>query len=227
MTNQIGTLNEKPLHAALKDWYAQPNDQFEVPLNRFVIDIVRGDLLIEIQTRSFAAMKRKLLKLTPDYSVHLVHPIATQKWIIKIDDDGTENDRRKSPKQGSVEQVFTELVSFPKLIKNPNFSLEVLLIHEEEIRKFVGRKKAWRKRGWRTEERRLVDVVDRARFDSPADLAGLIPESLAEPFTTADLASAIKKPRRLAQQMVYCLREMEAIQSVGHQKRSILYTRCL
>ena len=26
----IGLLNEKPLHASLKQWYAQPGDQFEV-----------------------------------------------------------------------------------------------------------------------------------------------------------------------------------------------------
>ncbi len=34
----IGLLNEKPLHASLKEWYAQPGDQFEVPVDGFVID---------------------------------------------------------------------------------------------------------------------------------------------------------------------------------------------
>ena len=48
--NTIGTLNEKPLHAALKDWCARPGDQFEVFVDGFVVDIVRGNLLIEIQT---------------------------------------------------------------------------------------------------------------------------------------------------------------------------------
>ena len=218
-------LNEKPLHAALKDWYAQPSDRFEVPFDGFVIDIVRGEQLIEIQTRSFSAMKRKLNKLTDQHKVHLIHPIATQKWIVKLQEDETELERRKSPKRGSVEQIFTELVSFPTLIANPNFTIEVVLIHEEEIRHFVGRKKAWRKRGWRTEERRLLTVVDQARFESPADFGALIPTSVVEPFTTADLASAIKKPRRLAQQMVYCLREMGVIESVGREKQGILYIK--
>jgi hypothetical protein len=27
----IGLLNEKPLHASLKEWYAQPGDRFEEP----------------------------------------------------------------------------------------------------------------------------------------------------------------------------------------------------
>ncbi len=54
--SNIGTLNEKPLHAALKEYYAKPDDQFEVSVDGFVIDIVQGDLLIEIQTGNFASI---------------------------------------------------------------------------------------------------------------------------------------------------------------------------
>ena len=39
----IGLLNEKPLHASLKQWYARPGDRFEVPVHGFVIDIVRDE----------------------------------------------------------------------------------------------------------------------------------------------------------------------------------------
>jgi hypothetical protein len=46
----IGQLNEKALHASLKQWYARPGDRFEVAVGGFVIDIVRAELLIEIQT---------------------------------------------------------------------------------------------------------------------------------------------------------------------------------
>ena len=77
----IGTLNEKPLHAALKAWYAQPGDQLEAKVDGYIIDIVRGDLLVEIQTRNFAAIKRKLLALVPHHPVQLVYPIAREKWI--------------------------------------------------------------------------------------------------------------------------------------------------
>lgn len=51
--NQIGELNEKPLHAALKAWYAGPGTRMEVPVDCgqrvYVIDLLQGDLLIEIQ----------------------------------------------------------------------------------------------------------------------------------------------------------------------------------
>jgi hypothetical protein len=38
----IGLLNEKPLHAALKQWYSRSRDRFEIAVGSFVIDIVRA-----------------------------------------------------------------------------------------------------------------------------------------------------------------------------------------
>jgi len=229
-TQKIGTLNESPLHAALKEWYAQPGDQIEIPVEGFVVDIVRrhpltaSDLLVEVQTGNFSSIKHKLIALTASHPVRLVYPVARNKWLVKLPKDGqSQVRRRKSPKHGGFENLFEELVSIPTLLSSPNFSLEVLLTHEEEIRRYVG-KRAWRRRGWVTEERRLLEVVDRQLFDAPADLAALVPPGIPEPFTTADLAAAIDKRRRLAQQMAYCLREMGAIEPVGKQGNAILYT---
>jgi hypothetical protein len=55
----------------------------------------------------------------------------------------------------------------------------------------------------------------------------LLPATLAEPFTTADLAQAIGRPLWLAQKMVYCLREMGALAAVGKHGRGILYVRAI
>lgn len=221
----ISTFNEKSLHAALKEWYAQPGDRIEVPVGGFIADIVRGDLLIEIQTASFSSMKRKLLELTAHHPVRLVYPVARQKWIVKVaEDHHTQVSRRKSPKRGMVVDIFAELVSFPTLLANPNFSLEVLLIQEEEVRHH-NPNRGWRRRGWLTHERRLLKVLNRQRFETPADMANLLPPSLPEPFTTSDLAASLPRPRRLAQRMAYCLREMQVIDPVGKQGNAILYVR--
>ena len=223
--NQIGTLNEKPLHAVLKEWYARPGDQMEVALDGYVIDIIRDDLLIEIQTRNFSALKRKMRRLTEAHHVRLVHPIAVEKWIVKLPRDSqSKQSRRKSPKRGGPELIFDELVSFPQLIASPNFSLEVLLVQEEEVRRYDARR-AWRRRGWVTSERRLLGVVERHVFETTSDLGALIPPAVQELFTTSDLASALKRPRRLAQKMAYCLREMGAITPQGKRGNAILYSR--
>ena len=223
MSNHIGILNEKPLHAALKRWYALADDVTEVSVDGFTIDVVRGDLLIEIQTRNLSAIKRKLTALTERHPVRLVYPIAQDKWIVRLSKNGkTILGRRKSPKRGTLELVFEELVSFPQLLARPNFSLEVLLILEEEARRYDGTRN-WRRKGWGTHERRLLQVVDRRLFEAPADMQTMIPASLVEPFTTTQLAEAINQPLWLAQKMAYCLREMGAIKAVGRRGRGILY----
>lgn len=222
----IGTLNEKPLHAALKDWYARPGDLFETPVDGFVIDIVRGDLLIEIQTRSLAPLKRKLTRLVETHPVRLIHPIAAEKWILRVDDDGALLGRRKSPLHGSPVQVAKELVSFPRLLAHPNFTLEVLLIEEEEIRRHdTSRARNWRRKGWATQERRLLGVTGSRVFATPADLAALLPADLADPFTAADLAAAADTPLWLTRKLIYCLRETGILFDAGKRGRSRLLVR--
>ena len=106
---------------------------------------------------------------------------------------------------------------------HPNFSIHVLLIQEEELRQRVTNGN-WRRRGWKTVERRLLKVIDSQHFRSPEDLAALLPQDLPDPFTTLVLANALSKPRRLAQRMAFCLREMGAIQSVGREGNAITYS---
>ena len=196
----IGTLNENPLHAALKEWYAAPGDRVEVPLHGYVIDLVRGELLIEIQTGGFGPIARKLSNLLTSHPVRLVHPIAQTKWITKIGEDVQPVSRRKSPKRGRLHDVFSPMVAIPHLIAHPNFELEVLLIDMEEVQRFDG-KRGWRRKGWVVHERRLLTVNTQQRIDTPAALTQLLPPNLPTPFTTVDLANHLQIPRRLAQQM--------------------------
>jgi hypothetical protein len=243
-----GTSNEKALHAALKAWYKQPEDRCEVRLDGFIIDIVRGRLpqelsapdsghllresspdhpllLIEIQTRNFSAIKKKLLTLVEKYPVRLVHPVAQEKWIIKLAEDGQTLSRRRSPKRGRVEEVFAELLRIPTLLEHPNFSLEVALIEEEETRQFV-EGKAWRRKGWVTVGRSLVKILEQHTFTTPTDLARVLPGDLPAEFTVSDLVK--RGPRRwLAQKMVYCLKTAGVIQEAGKKGRSRLYRRVL
>ena len=222
--SHIGTLNEKPLHAALKQWVAQPGDAFEVPLDGYFIDVVREDLLIEIQTASFPSMKKKLRSLTQNYPVRLVHPIPAEKWLIQLPKFGVgKPKRRKSPKRGDVYHIFIEFVAFPDLIKHPNFELQVVLTQEDEVRKFDGRRARRRRKGWVIEERRLLDVVGSHLFKTPADFANLLPDELPEQFTTKDLSKGLDRPMWLVQKMAYCLRKMGTIQLVGKQGKFSLY----
>jgi hypothetical protein len=129
--------------------------------------------------------------------------------------------RRKSPRKGRAEDLFRELVSIPQVLSNPNFSLEILMIREEEVRRYVG-KRQWRRRGWAIEGRRLLEVLDRRVLRGSADWLRFVPESL-ESFTTGDLAVATATREDLARKMAYCLREGRMIELIGKRGRANLY----
>jgi hypothetical protein len=230
----IGTLRESDLHAALKRHYARPSDRLEVALDGYVIDIVRGaeasgdesrgDELIEIQTHNFAALKRKLPQLLKSHRVRLIYPIAQAKWIARVKADGhTSISRRKSPRRGVVEDVFVELVSLPELMAHPNFTLEVALIHEEEVRCLRAGRRRYRMQEWRVCQRRLLKVIDSIEFATPSDFRRFIPIDLATPFTSRELAVAVQRPDYFAHKMTYCLRKMGVLTVVGKRQRAWLY----
>ncbi len=221
-TDGINLRSEQSLHRELKRWYAETGDRLEVEVQGYVIDLVRGPLLIEIQTRHFSAMRHKIKTLLKSHPVRVVYPVAAERTIVKLDDSGQVVLRRKSPKHGCVQHVFSELVYITELVVMPGFSLDVLLVRDEEVRQNDGRG-SWRRKGWSIADRRLVEVLSQQAFATPDDYLSLLPDGLPQQFTTADLARSLKQPRRVAQQMAYSLRQMGLIEMVGKQGNAIVY----
>ena len=123
----IGTLNEGPLHAALKQHYLRRGGQEEVPVGDFVADVVCEDKIFEIQTGSFSGLKRKLESLCRNNQVRLVHPVVQIKTIVKLEPDAkTIISKRRSPKRGHIWDILSELVYIPTMLRQKNFSVDVL-----------------------------------------------------------------------------------------------------
>lgn len=224
-SNGIGTLREQGLHAALKLHLGQPGDLYEQAVDGYQIDILRGPLLIEIQTGNFSALRRKLNELLPAHPVLLVHPIAAQKWIVRQDKQGRTLARRKSPKRGRVEALFEELLYIPQLVAHPNFRFRAVLTEEEEIWRDDGQG-SWRRKHWSIAERRLLRVVGQADFACHEDYLKLLPNGLAMPFTHKQLAQALGWSSRQSTKMSYCLRKMGLLQEAGRQGRELLLNTC-
>ncbi|MCK4258536.1 MAG: hypothetical protein KAX49_06135 [Halanaerobiales bacterium] len=221
-SNSIGMRNERSLHSELKKWYALPGDKFEVRVDGFIIDIVRGDQLIEIQTRNFYAMKKKLEKLIKNHQVHLIYPIPKEKLIIRISELGEIISKRKSPKKGKPIDLFDELLRIPKIINEKNFTLEILMVLEEEIRCEDG-KGSWRRKGVSIKDHKLVEVLETIKFNKKEDFYKLLPGDLVQPFTNKILAERMKIPVRKARKITYCLKKMGMITELGKSGRELLY----
>jgi len=188
-----------------------------VELDGFVIDIRRGDLLIEIQTSAFAAMGRKLDRVLSEYQVLIVHPIAVQTYLHR-----PEVKPRRSPKRGDIYDLFDELVSIPTLLDHPNLAIEVILATVDKHQRPDPTLRR-RRGGWRTHDRCLREITSRHRFDTIADLETLVPAGLPTVFTTADLASAAGITRAQAQKMAFCLRELEIFTLMERTRQGFQY----
>ena len=100
VVSSIGVLREGPLHAAVKTLLAAPGDRLEVPVGRFVVDLVRADgELVEVQTGGFGALGNKLDALLDEYRIRVVHPVAAERRIVRVDEHGQVLAARRSPKR--------------------------------------------------------------------------------------------------------------------------------
>jgi hypothetical protein len=212
-------MKETTLHADLKEIYRLEGGQTETWIDGYLIDVVKPDLLVEIQTRSFGALKQKLENLLADHPVRIVHPIAKEKFIILSSMDGNVVWRRRSPKRGRIEDLFYELVYIAKWASHPNFSFEVLLTSEEEQRLKDGQG-SWRRKGVSIQDRRLNRIIERHLFLSTTDYRRLLPEPLDVPFTNNQLAEILSIPHRLASKMTYTLTQIGVLEIDGKSGRS-------
>jgi hypothetical protein len=145
-----------------------------------------------------------------------------KRWDPK--DSEARVERRKSPKRGEPHEIFAELVSFPDLILQDTFAVEIAWTREEELR-HRDKRRGWRRHGWVVDERRLIEVVAQERYETAGDFTRLLPNDLNDGFTTRDLSGVTSRGRRFGQQMAYCLRKMGLIERIGNRGRAPLYAR--
>ncbi len=217
-------MNECSLHSKIKKVYSLPGDQFEVKLGNYIVDILRGNLIIEIQTKNFSALKEKLQVLIEKHPVRLVYPISEKKWITYITKDQIVASKRISPRRGKLTDLFHELIMIPNIIGEENFSLEVLFIDEEEVRCADG-KGSWRRKGVSIKDRKLLKLNDRILFQNKADYTKILPDNLNGVFTNMELAELTKIPVRNARQITYCLRKSGIIRIAGKMGRELVFQK--
>jgi hypothetical protein len=218
---------ETSLHRQLKSHYAPEGALVEQRVGRYRIDVVVGKELVEIQLASLSAIRDKIAVLVKDHRVRLVKPIIASKYVVKQNQEGGEVvSRRRSPKQGTMLDVFEELVHFTRVYPHPKLVLEVVLVDIEEWRyPGHGRRRRWRRNDQVVEDQRLIGVIGVERFRTAADLCRLLPPKLPKPFHTGHIAAGLGVERWIAQRMAYCLRKIGAIETVGKERGAWLYKR--
>lgn len=219
---------ETTLHQQLKHRYAEDPSQTEVAVGRYRIDAIRNGELIEVQCASLSAIRDKCQNLLQRHQLRVVKPLIMRTRIAKIKQQGGPiTSRRMSPKHGCVLDVFDDLIYFTRVFPHPNLTIEVPLIHIEQLRAPAKkrRRRRWQK-DYQVQDVKLESMEGSIELREPSDLLDLIqlPDEMSS-FNTADLAKSIDRPRWHAQQIAYVLRNTGALDQTSRNRSGIVYQR--
>jgi hypothetical protein len=223
--NGIGTRNEKSLHRALKFRYAGSNEAVEVPKAGCICDAVGpGGEVIEIQTGSFAPLKKKLAALTALGRVRLVYPLSVETRVELYDPQGSLQSKKLSPRNGGIWEIFKSFLYAPTLMLLSNLSIEIALVKITEKRVNDGTG-SWFRRGVRVDDRILESWEGKLTLNRPSDYLCFIPYRKNETFTVKEFAKKTRIRATLAKKCIYVLGKAGFIEQAGKQGRAFTYRR--
>ncbi len=219
----VGTMGEKTLHAVLKLYFDSDEAHHEVKTGSFFADISNDHGIIEIQTRQFDKLRKKLESFLAAGPVTVVYPIACTKWLMWMDETtGEVTPRRKSPKKGMPGEVFPELYKIKPFLTHPNFRLCVILMDMDEYRRLNGWSKD-KKKGSSRYERIPTDLIDEIHVEDCSQYSKLMPAGLSAQFSVKDYKAAARITQRSAQAALNVLRHVGAVHQTGKVGNRLLY----
>lgn len=222
----IGILNEKRIHAVLKEYFEPQSKYHEVPFLGYVADVKNASGIIEIQTGSLYPLKAKLSSFLEESNVTLVHPVASVKYLSWIDPvTGDISPRRKSPKKNPVVSSLVDLYYIRQFLAQPRLMIRLVLLEVDEYRY----KNGWSrdgKRGSTRYERIPLDLIDIIPLDVPADYLYFLPDTLknSNEFTVRDFSEATKISRHDAYMVLTTMTAAGAIKKEKRRGNVDVYT---
>ena len=219
--------NESSLHRTLKFQYTGRGGKTEVEAGNYVADGLRKDgEYIEVQTGSFAPLKKKVAQLAAEGRVRIIHPVAAVKRIEVFAKNGAFLYRRKSPKKGSQWALFDALLYAPELPLLDGVTIEVVLADITEKRVKDG-KGAWRRKGVSIKDRELASWQESVLLEKPSDYLRFVPFKKKEEFTSSLLAERAGVDKWTAGKALYVLTKMKVVKRTGKKGNSWVYLRVL
>ncbi len=216
----IGTNKERTLHQYLKYYFCNESIYHEQKLSGYIVDILKDNKIIEIQTSSFNAMRKKLETLLPKYKINIVYPIIIERTLYNFDEQGVLLNIRKSPKKEHPLKIGKELYKINNLLTNPNLSFTIVLlkVYEERI-PFINRYKQKKTTRINQIPYELIDIIKLNRNS----LSNLIP------FDTEFDALMFKKKTKLSPRdtssSLLALRTLNVIEIVRKDGKKYIYEK--
>jgi len=221
----IGTCCEHSIHHDLKHLFEPKTENHECSYLGFIADIKNDSGIIEIQTKSFERLDKKLTTFLPHIAVQIVFPAVRKKQIVWVDPlTGESTKARLSPKTGTIHAVLPELYKIRQHLLHVNLQITVVPIDVVEHRLLNG----WsfdRKRGSVRQDAFPLAFGEKMCFLTREDYALMIPEGLPSPFTAKMFAQHAKLSGRKTWYALQLLLHLHCIEQCGKSGNAFLYHR--
>jgi hypothetical protein len=223
MAQSIGTRSESSLHRELKFSYAGQGGRTEIEVAGFVTDGINAEgEYIEVQTRNFGSIKKKIQELSLLGKVRIIYPILVTKYIEVFNTKGKLQSRRKSPKRGSPWDIFDALIHAPEMPLVSGLTIELALVEAAQQRVQDG-KGSWRRKGVSIKNHTLLAVHERIALQKPADYLRFVPFSSREQFTSAELGEKAGIRVEMARKALYVLNKIGMVKRIGKRGNALVY----
>ncbi len=226
--NVIGTKSEQVVHYALK-YYFQCDDRFhEQKVDGFICDATdeSGNEIIEIQTRAFDRLRKKLERLLASHPITVVYPVIAKKRVIVTYEKSGECSVRISPKKGKPSDIFGELYKIKEFIPNKNLKIKIAVICADEHRLYSGTKSE--RRPFQkpiSVERTPTELIEVSELVFPHGYASILPAELPEQFNSSDLAHLKSISVSSAGYILHLMSDLNIVTRVDRNKKGYVYKR--
>lgn len=223
----IGTLNEKTIHAALKNYCSEDYDQ-EAKIGGFYADIVGENGIIEIQTANWGKLNKKLDVMLDACHVTVVYPFEKRVKTSSASDvtgeiikEGVWRNFR------DLSELFLELYRIKSFLTNPNLTVCIAELEIERVNYVNEKTGKRRKKGSyaKTPKALLREIY----LEKPEDYLELLPpdikEKLPGEFTVKEFKAVVKPTD--GSLMLEILGYLGVTEKFGKKGNAELYRFCL
>ena len=183
---------EKRLHRILKDFISEEEGTQEVSVGRYTADLLVGNEITEIQTKSLRSLAPKLAYYLgeTEYRVTVLHPILAEKRLIRADrETGEVLSIKRSPKRGRSLDGLAELYGIASLLPNERLRIRFLFLRADEVR--YSERVRYRKTGVYDSELFPRELLGETVLKEREDYREFLPEGVTD-FTAAEYGKHTK-----------------------------------
>ncbi len=184
----IGRLSERRLHSTLKFYYESDISLHEIKVGPYFADILTSSRIIEIQTGDLGLLRKKLDFFLPEHRVTIVHPMASELRISRIDPEtGERTSSRKSPLHADIYSAIPQLYRIRPCLSHQNLAVRLVFLSMEEFRTPT-KKHAWGRHKGSVRLERFPEALHyEVDLSTPEDYRVFLPNELPKRFTSSDL----------------------------------------